>query len=302
MDLIKSAKKRKQYIAISLILVILSIVSILYFKLSFGIDFAGGTLLEIKTSNDISREKLSEKIQLVDFIDSPIVQSTDNNQFIIRTSHLEKNEIDILNSHISNEVGEYEQIRLEVVGPTISQDTTQKAIWAIILASLAIIIYIAYAFRQVPKPANSWKFGITAIITLIHDLLITIGIFAILGYLFNYEINSLFIVAMLTILGYSVNDTIIIFDRIRENLKLNLHQNSFAEIVNQSLIQSITRSLNTSITLILVLTTLLLLGGESIRSFISLLLIGTIIGTYSSMFLAPPLLTSWQLKHKNNIK
>lgn len=296
MDLIKSSKKRKIFFTLSGFLVIASIVLIVFLKPKIGIDFAGGTLMELQFNNDVTQENITEKIKNLDFISNVIVQKTDNNQYLIRINNINKESLDQLSSSINSEVGEYTEIRMETVGPTISKDTTEKAIWAVIIASIAIILYIAYAFRKVPKPASSWRFGTTAIIALIHDIIITVGIFVLLSYFFGFEIDSLFIVAMLTILGYSVNDTIVIFDRIRENLKTSSHRLSFAEIVNQSLIQSITRSLNTSITLILVLLSLLILGGESIKPFVSLLLAGAIIGTYSSIFLAPPILIVWQEK------
>lgn len=296
MDLVKTSKKRKLYFIISSILVIASILLIIFLKPKIGIDFAGGTLLELDFKEPISKEVLTEKIENQDYIETTTIQSTGDSQYLIRTNNLSKEETDRLNSHINDEVGEYTEIRLESVGPTISNDTTNKAIIAIVIASIAIILYISYAFRSIPKPASSWRFGVTAIIALIHDILITVGIFVLLGYFLGFEINSLFIVAMLTILGYSVNDTIVIFDRIRENLKTQSNSKSFSYIVNESLTQSITRSLNTSITLVIVLLSLLFLGGESIRQFISLLLIGTIIGTYSSIFLAPPILIAWQKK------
>lgn len=296
MDLIKSSKKRKIFFTLSGFLVIASIVLIVFLKPKIGIDFAGGTLMELQFNNDVTQENITEKIKNLDFISNVIVQKTDNNQYLIRINNINKESLDQLSSSINSEVGEYTEIRMETVGPTISKDTTEKAIWAVIIASIAIILYIAYAFRKVPKPASSWRFGTTAIIALIHDIIITVGIFVLLSYFFGFEIDSLFIVAILTILGYSVNDTIVIFDRIRENLKTSSHRLSFAEIVNQSLIQSITRSLNTSITLILVLLSLLILGGESIKPFVSLLLAGAIIGTYSSIFLAPPILIVWQEK------
>lgn len=302
MDLVQSRKKRKIFFSISGILVLASILLIIFLKPRLGIDFAGGTLMELKFTKEVTKDEVIEKIQPLDFIESLTIQETDDNQFLIRTNNLEKDLVDRLDSHLNDKVGEYTEIRLESVGPTISQNTTKKAIWAIIVASIAIILYIAYAFRKVPKPASSWRFGIVAIIALLHDVIITVGVFVLLSYFFGYEIDSLFIVAMLTILGYSVNDTIVIFDRIRENLKTQSHELAFSQIVNKSLIQSITRSLNTSLTLIIVLLSLLFLGGESIRHFIALLLIGTIIGTYSSIFLAPPLLIAWQQRSEKNNK
>lgn len=300
MDLVRSHKKRKIYFIISSLLVVASIFLIIFLKPNISIDFAGGTLLELQFKESVTKDDLEAQITNQDYISTVTTQNTGDNQYLIRTNNLSEDDIKRLNSHLNDKVGEYTEIRLETVGPTVSNDTTRKAIIAVIIASIAIILYIAYAFKSIPKPASSWKFGLAAVIALIHDVIITVGVFVILGYFFGFEIDSLFIVAMLTILGYSVNDTIVIFDRIRENLKTQSTNHSFAYIVNESLIQSITRSLNTSITLIIVLLSLLFLGGESIRQFISLLLIGTIIGTYSSIFLAPPLLISWQQKSEKD--
>lgn len=302
MDLVESRKKRNIFFTLSSLLVIASILLIIFLKPKIGIDFSGGTLIEAKFNSNISKQLVTDKLTNLDFITTYTVQETGENQYLIRTNNLNKDSIDTLNLRLNDEIGEYTEIRLETVGPTISKDTTQKAIWAVIIASIAIILYIAYAFREVPKPASSWRFGTTAIVALLHDIIITVGVFVLLSYFLGYEIDSLFIVAMLTILGYSVNDTIVIFDRIRENLKFDSTSSNFAHIVNKSLTQSITRSLNTSLTLIIVLLSLLFLGGESMKPFISLLLTGTIIGTYSSIFLAPPILIVWQQKVENKHK
>ncbi len=190
-------------------------------------------------------------------------------------------------------VGEYRQNRLETVGPTVSSDLKRKAIIAVILASLAIILYIAIAFRKVPKPASSWRFGICAVLALIHDLAFVAGGFAILGHFFGYEVDSLFITALLTIMGFSVHDTIVVFDRIRENLRKSPSLD-FETNVNNSILQTINRSLNTSFTVLIVLLALFLLGGATLKHFMLALLLGIAIGTYSSIFNASPLLVSWQ--------
>lgn len=295
MDLIYSSKKRNTYFIISGLLAIISIAVLFIIPPKIGIDFTGGVLMELKFNKTISKDEVLSTIKTQDFITDAKVQNTSNESVLIRTNVLEKKQIEKMHSIINEQIGEYEEIRLDTVGPTISNNTISKSIIAILIASFCIITYIAYAFRKIPKPASSWRFGICAIIALIHDLLISAGIYTILSYYFNFEINSLFIVAILTILGYSVNDTIIVFDRIRENIKLN-QENDFSQIANTSVVQTITRSINTSVTLLLVLLSLLFLGGESIQSFIALLLMGTIIGTYSSIFIAPTILIAWQNK------
>jgi preprotein translocase subunit SecF len=181
------------------------------------------------------------------------------------------------------------------VGPTIGNELKQKAVLAIILACVMIVIYISYSFRKVPKPASSFRFGISAIVALIHDVLVVVGLFAILGYFWHVEIDTLFVTALLTVIGFSVHDTIVVFDRIRENLPRYLSR-KFEEVADISITQTLARSLNTSLTVVFVLLALLLFGGESIRWFVVALLVGIISGTYSSIFNATALLTWWEEK------
>lgn len=186
-----------------------------------------------------------------------------------------------------------QEIRYESVGPTVGKDLTQRAILSLIFATICVILYIAWAFRKVSKPIVSWKFGICAILALIHDVLITLGIFSILGKFQGVEIETFFVVALLTIIGYSVNDTVVIFDRVRENLRKN-PDISFEKNVNNSVIESITRSLNTMLTTLFALFALFLFGGETIHFFVLALIVGFIAGTYSSIFIASPLLVVWR--------
>jgi len=295
MDIILSRKKRITYFIISGILFIVSIACLLFIKPKFSIDFSGGTLIEIKFTNSVEKTDIKNTLENLNFISDKQIQKESNNSYLIRINSLSIPDLETTKSTLKERVGEYSISRIETVGPSISKDITKKAIWAIILANIAIIGYIAYAFRSVPKPASSWRFGICAVTALIHDIFITIGIYTVLGYFFGYEIDSLFIVGILTVIGFSVHDTIVVFDRIRENLKLNPKEN-FTENVNNSLIQTLSRSLNTSFTVIIMLLALLFLGGESIRHFVVLLLTGIIFGTYSSLFVAPPILIEWQNK------
>ena len=186
--------------------------------------------------------------------------------------------------------GYVEERRFTSIGPTIGEELQQKAIWAIAAVLVAIILYIAWAFRRVSKPVPSWQYGIAAVIALFHDVFIPVGIFAVLGRFMNVEIDTLFITALLTVLGFSVHDTIVVFDRIRENLLKPVE--NFAIVVNRSVNETLARSINTSITTLLVLLTTLFLGGETIRYFILTLVIGILFGTYSSIFIASPLLVS----------
>lgn len=196
-----------------------------------------------------------------------------------------------------NEKFTIKEKRFESIGPVIGQELKQKAIYAIAVALIAIICYIAWAFRKVSYPVASWKYGAVATITLFHDILIVLGIFSILGHFQNIEIGTPFVAALLTILGYSVNDTIVVFDRIRENLTRS-PANTFKETANKGVNETLVRSLNTSLTTLFVLSAIYFFGGETIKYFALALIIGVITGTYSSVFTASPLLVSWQRWNK----
>jgi len=187
--------------------------------------------------------------------------------------------------------------RFETIGPVIGEEIKKKAWVAIFFTVIAIVLYIAYVFRKVSKPVASWKYGIAAIVALVHDIVIITGLFSILGHFFGTEVNSLFITALLTILGFSVNDTIVVFDRTRENLNKHYSQD-FEKIVNDSVNSSITRSVNTSLTTLLILLALFFFGGETIKDFVLALIAGVVVGTYSSIFVASPIIVSWNKMKK----
>lgn len=285
--------KRNIFLIFSGTLIILGIAALSIWGLNFGIDFKGGTLLELQFNKKISSEQIQTAIDQLDFTKSASIQISNGDTALIRTKQLDKDQEQKIKSLLNEKVGEYQEKNLQSIGPTVSQDLTKKAIIAVILASIGIVIYVAIAFRAIPKPTNSWRFGLTAIIAMVHDLFIVISVFAILGHFYDFEINSLFITALLTILGYSVNDTIVIFDRIRENLKKHPSL-SFAENTNNSINQTLARSINTVFTVLLVLYALLILGGGSIHQFIIALIIGITMGAYSSIFIAPAALVIWQ--------
>ncbi len=215
------------------------------------------------------------------------------NRLVVQTKPLNENQDEKIINRLHKNIGQVKQEEFETIGPVIGAETTLNAFKTIFFASILIVLYIAYSFRKVPKPASSWRFGVCAIIALIHDVLVVIGIFSLLGHFFHVEIDSLFVTAILTVIGFSVHDTIVVFDRIRENLRRFIGI-PFPQIVNDSVLQTLVRSLNTSLTAILVLLTLLVFGGESIRWFVAALLIGITSGTYSSIFNAAPLLVAWQ--------
>lgn len=284
--------RRKIWFLISLLIIIPGIISLILWGMRWGLDFKGGTLLELEFSKKVDVNQIKDVLAPFN-LKNLTIQSSGENKILIRTTAITKEEKDKIEDALNSKINKFNELRYETIGPVVSKDLTRKAIWAVILASVAIVFYIAFAFRKVPKPTNSWRFGICAILALIHDLLVVIGIFSILGHFFKIEIDSLFITALLTIMGFSVHDTIVVFDRIRENMRLR-PEGDFEQIVNDSVVQTLDRSINTSLTVLIVLTALYLFGGETIKHFILALLVGIFIGTYSSIFTASPLLVVWQ--------
>jgi len=211
---------------------------------------------------------------------------------IIRTAPVDQKQNSEFIKNLTDKFKDTKQQEFSTIGPTIGGETTINAVKAVILASILIVVYISLVFRKVPKPASPIRFGVSAIFALIHDVLVVIGVFSLLGHFLGVEIDSLFVTALLTVIGFSVHDTIVVFDRIRENLGRETGK-SFSEVVNDSILQTIGRSLNTSITVLLVLFALLLFGGESIRWFVVALIVGIASGTYSSIFNASPILVIW---------
>ncbi|MCX6808200.1 MAG: protein translocase subunit SecF [Candidatus Berkelbacteria bacterium] len=279
----------------SITLAVISIIAICVFGLRIGIDYKGGTSIEF-TAASADRVNLAKSVLDDSKYNGYQIKESGNNSVIIKMPTLSNDQHKDLNTKMTALMPDYNETQYDTVGPIIGQDLTNKSIFAVILASLGIIIFVAFAFRKVPKPLSSWKFGMCAVIALIHDLLITTGFVAILGHFFIWmEVDALFITALLTIMGFSVHDTIVVYDRLRENFIKNPHQD--IEIsAEESINQTIVRSINTSMTTVLVLIALLIFGSSSIRHFIITLVFGILIGTYSSIFNATPLLVLWQKK------
>lgn len=296
-------KHKKIYYLISISIILPGLISLMLFGLKPAIDFTGGSeiVIQIKDKKTVSPQEIEEIIKTEGFSVQAISKGQ-SGQFMVRTQPLSENDNKKIVAAIKKAYPNTNEKSFETVGATIGQETTVNALKAVGIASIAILAYIAFVFRKVSKPVSSWKYGVCAIIALLHDVLLVIGLFSLLGYFFQVEVDSLFITALLTVMGFSVHDTIVVFDRIRENLK-NHADYSFEKIVNTSMLETINRSLNTSVTVGLVLFMLLLFGGDSIRWFIVALLVGVISGTYSSIFTASPLLVSWyeldKKRHKN---
>lgn len=274
---------------------VLSIVAFFVFGFRLGIDYKGGTSVEFKSTNN-DRLVLTESVLKDKNISNYQVKPGSGDSVVMHLPIISANEHNDLTAGLTSKMGDYTEISYDAVGPTISKDLISKSIWAVVLASLGIIIYIAYAFRRIPKPLSSWKFGLSAVIALIHDLLITTGIVVIISHFVPWmEIDALFVTALLTIMGFSVHDTIVVYDRLRENFIKNPHK-GIEMTAEESVNQTLARSLNTSLTVILVLVSLFVLGGTSIRHFILTLIIGIFFGTYSSIFVATAILVRWQRK------
>ncbi|MEE8131587.1 MAG: protein translocase subunit SecF [Candidatus Paceibacterota bacterium] len=296
---------RKIFLSISGILVLISIIVVAVFGLRPGIDFVGGTLWQIKVSSikypaytKVSAGRQVSSDNLKDFFEKElgirnltVYPESSSQSFLIRLGHISETEHQQYLQALNTKFGEIEELRFETIGPTIGKELKKKALWAIIFVLLGISLYIAFAFRKVSYPIKSWKYGIITLITLFHDVSIPVGFLAIFGWRLGIELDTNFIVALLVIMGFSVHDTIVVFDRIRENLLINRHRLELGEIVNQSVNQTFMRSINTSLTLVFVLLTLFFLGPVSLKYFVLVILLGTIIGTYSSIFVASPLLT-----------
>ncbi len=293
-------KYAKLWIFISGLTALVCVFFLVKWGLKPGIDFTGGSLMEITFSSARPAVEEIHKIFVDSDLKDTVAQKTDKNGFIVRTNFIneeihQKLLIDIRDKYQSNE-NQIREERFETIGPSVSQTLKRRAWWAIIFVNLGIIAYVAYAFRQVSRPVASWKYGVLAIVALLHDVLLVMGVFAVLGHFRGVEVDIGFVVALLTVLGYSVNDTIVVYDRIRENL-LRHSADNFPEVVNNGLNQTLMRSINTTAKTLLPLVALFFWGGATIHNFTLALLIGIASGAYSSIFIASPLLVlveKWQ--------
>ena len=291
-------RKQKFFLGLSVFFMVLSIVAISVYGLRWGIDFTGGTLMEVEREGGFSFSELEALKETIEqSIDATVLlQPSEENGLLIRTRTLSEEEHRMVLSALEKETTEASEViekRFDSVGPVIGQELRSKSYWAIGIVVVLIVLYIAFAFRKVSKPVSSWKFGVVAIISLVHNILIPIGLFALLGHYFlEYQIDALFVTALLAIFGFSVNDTIVIFDRIRENLGKVQERSPkpFRDIVGESISQTLSRSFNISLAIVLVLLTLYFIGSDATREFSFVLGLGVLFGTYSSICFASPLL------------
>jgi preprotein translocase subunit SecF len=300
-------EKRKIFYVISVLAITFSVFSVVFWGIKFGIDFTGGTILEFTFEenvfekdivfNNISETSVNNGIELGDFS----LRETGENGYILRSRDINDGAKNMILSGLSD-LDSVTEIRFNTIGPTLGSELKNKALFAFFLVVLAIVFFIAYAFRHVSRPVSSWKYGFIAITAFLHDVLIPVGIFSVLGRFYGIEVDTLFVVAILVVLGYSINDTIVVFDRIRENLSEypdKKRSANFEKVVGKSLRDTITRSVNTSATTLIALLAVFLLGGESTKYFALALMTGVLAGTYSSIFFAAPMLVTL---HKRQVK
>jgi preprotein translocase subunit SecF len=286
------AGKRFWFFLISALIIIPGIVSLTFFGLKTGIDFNSGTSTTLHFNTTVEESRLRSTLSDLGYKDA-IVQHTGEDDFIVRLPYIDSTQNQALIIGLNSQLNTItEQKDLSVISAAVASQTARNAVIAVIVAAVGILLYISYAFRKMPNPL---RWGTCAVIAMIHDVLVVVGIFSILGWAVGIEIDALFITGMLTVVGYSVHDTIVVFDRIRENLSKSRNA-SFENVVNSSILQTMTRSLNTSLTVLFVLLSLFVLGGSTIHYFTLVLIIGVITGTYSSVCNASQLLIVWENK------
>jgi preprotein translocase subunit SecF len=293
---------RKIWYSISALLVVASIILFAMWGLKFGIDFTGGSILDIQyTAGAVPNAQEITNTLSAAGIEGSSVRSSGENEYLIRTPFLDAEHYTVATNALSKNGSTIAVKEFNSIGPSIGSELKTRAIYAILLVLLAIALFIAFAFRKVSKPVSSWKYGVVALISLAHDVLVPFGAFVLLGHFFGAEVDTLFVTALLVVLGFSVHDTIVVFDRVRENLRILAEkgtQEPFEVTVGKSVTQTMGRSINTSLTTVLALLALYFFGPEPVHYFTLTLLIGIIAGTYSSIFIGSPLLVTLQKMQK----
>ena len=281
--------KRFWFLLISGAVILISIISLVVFPLKPGIEFSPGSMMTVSFEQEVEQDQLKQELANLGYRNA-IIQRTGDGDFLIRTRELSGEDKAQLEDALAAKFSHLTEREFYSVSPMVAAETAQNAAIAIAIAAIGILLYVTWAFHRMPKP---FHYGTCAVVALIHDALVALGVFAILGGLLNWQINLMFITGILAVIGYSVNNTVVVFDRIRENLGQGVSSN-FEVVVNSSLVESLGRSLNTSLTTLFVVLALLLFVGVSIQNFAIVLLIGIIAGTFSSLCIAPTLLVVWE--------
>lgn len=289
------------FLGFSGLLLVASVYGMIAFGLQKGIDFTGGTLWQIEFTPAVKDASVPTRADLLAFVqsdlgekDAIVTEQEGTTAFLIKTKEMSEPVHQDYTRRLQAKFGQFHDLSFASIGALVGSELTNKALWAFVINLVAICLYVAYAFRKVSQPVNSWKYALITLLTLFHDALIPIGLFTFLGKFGGIEIDTNFIVAVLVVIGFSVHDTIVVFDRIRENLRIGKANEEFGALVNRSINETFARSINTSLTLIIVLVVLFLLGAGTLKYFVLAMLVGTVAGTYSSVFVASPLLVVWQ--------
>lgn len=291
--------KSKLWLAISGAIVVLAFGALAVYGLNFGIDFTGGSLMQISAPGT-SVSAIREATTAGGF--ESVVQQGEGDTYFVRLAPVTEEQHQTILSIVRDLSTDAKEIRFDTVGPVIGDELRGASISASVLMLILILVYVAWAFRKVTHPVASWKYGVVTMIAAFHDVIIPLGVFAVLGHYFGYQVDMAFVAAVLTILGYSINDTIVVLDRTRENLLRRRHSDaSFGDIVNTSIMETLARSLNTTFSSFLPLFAVFLVGGETTRPFVLALMIGLVSGAYSSIFIASPLLVEWERWRANRV-
>lgn len=290
------------FLPVSAVLAVASLVTFVWPGPILSIEFTGGTLLELRLPDAATQERLEEALGNVRFGETTLtdanVSRTRTGTYFVRLQTLTTEQHAQLVSNLNTALGTVQELQYTTIGPTVGASLKIRALYALIASIIAIVLYVAVAFRKIPAQLSPWSFGLAAIVALVHDIAITLGIFTLLSHYTTFQMDTLFVSALLSIMGYSVSDTIVIFDRIRDNLFAEGKRGDFVEIAERSLRQSLTRTLNTGLGALIMLFSLFFFGSEAIRWFILALIVGTLVGTYSSFFIATPLLALWRGKKR----
>jgi preprotein translocase subunit SecF len=290
--------KRNWFFLVSILLLVPGIISMLAFGFRLGIDFSSGTVMTLRFSTAVDQSVLRQQMGQLGYGDATI-QKTSEGDFLVRTKDINSDQKLALIDGLTKGLNTTVTVRdFSTVSPLVAGEVARNAAIAVLIASLFMIVYIAFAFRKMPSP---FKWGVSAVIALLHDVLIVMGIFSILGWAFGFQVDSMFIVAMLTIVGYAINNTCVVYDRIRENVRKGISKD-FAVTVNSSLLETMARCINTSLTVILTCLAIYLFGGVTIQQFILALLVGVVVGIYDSIFVAGSLLVLWDRGLKTSPK
>lgn len=283
------------WLSLSGVIVAASLAAFMFFGLNYGVDFTGGALLELNVPSLSSPEELRGQLESSGFAEIK-VQEGEGDRVFVRAGQLSEDEHQRLLTEVQSRYADASEVQYTFVGPSVGSELRRSATIAIGVLLVLIALYVAWAFRNVGEKVSAWKFGTITLLSAAHDVIVPLGVFAVLGRVWGYQIDTAFVAAILTILGYSINDTIVVFDRTREHLAAKRAGESFRELVNKSVNETLGRSINTTLVVLLPLLAIFFVGGESTRPFVLALIVGVAAGAYSSLFLASPLLVLWQEK------